>query len=52
MYFTGFADEAAKGIDGQIKATLDLGWHNIEARAIDGVNIHDLDDAAFDAVAE
>lgn len=52
MYFTGFADEAAKGIDGQIKATLDLGWHNIEARAIDGVNIHDLDDATFDAVAE
>ena len=51
MYFTGFADEAAKGIDGQIQATLDLGWKNIEARAIDGVNIHDLDDAAFDAVA-
>ena len=50
MYMTGFADEAAAGIDGQIKATLELGWSNIESRAIDGVNIHDLDDRAFDIV--
>lgn len=50
MYMTGFADEAATGIDGQIKATLDLGWKNIESRAIDGTNIHDLDDKAFDVV--
>lgn len=50
MYMTGFADEAAKDIDGQIKATKELGWSNIESRAIDGVNIHDLDDAAFDVV--
>ena len=50
MYMTGFADEAAKGIDGQIKATLELGWRNIESRAVDGVNIHDLDDTAFDIV--
>lgn len=49
MYFTGFADEAAKGVDGQIKATLELGWRDIESRNIDGKNIHDLDDAAFDA---
>jgi len=50
MYMTGFADEAAAGIDGQIKATLELGWSNIEARAIDGMNIHDLDERAFDIV--
>lgn len=50
MYMTGFADEAAKGIDGQIKATLELGWSNIEARAIDGMNIHDIDERAFDSV--
>lgn len=50
MYMTGFADEAAAGIDGQIKATLELGWKNIESRNIDGVNIHDLDDKAFDVV--
>ena len=48
MYLTGFADEAATALEGQIKATLELGWRHIEARAIDGVNIHDLSDAAFD----
>lgn len=51
MYLTGFADEAADGIDAQIQATLDLGWSNIEARNIDGRNIHDLTDAEFDVVA-
>lgn len=48
MYFTGFADEAAGALDGQIKATKTLGWSFIESRNIDGKNIHDLDDAAFD----
>jgi sugar phosphate isomerase/epimerase len=48
MYLTGFADEAAGDIDGQIAATKTLGWANIESRNIDGVNIHDMDDAAFD----
>ncbi|MDP6491431.1 MAG: TIM barrel protein [Kiritimatiellia bacterium] len=51
MYLTGFADEASPSIDGQIKATLALGWQNIESRNIDGKNIHDMDDAAFDVVA-
>ena len=50
MYFTGFADEAAKGIDDQIKATQAIGWSCIEARNIDGTNIHDLEDEAFDIV--
>ena len=50
MYMTGFADEAATSIDGQIKATKELGWSNIESRAIDKVNIHDLDDKTFDVV--
>lgn len=50
MYLTGFADEAAKDIDGQIRAIKELGWSNIESRNIDGVNIHDIDDKAFDAV--
>lgn len=48
MYFTGFADEAAKDLPGQISATRELGWSHIESRAIDGRNIHDIDDAAFD----
>jgi len=50
MYLTGFADEAAAGIDGQIRATLELGWRNIESRNIDGKNIHDIDDALFEQV--
>jgi len=50
MYMTGFADEAAASIEGQIKATCELGWSHIESRSIDGINIHDLDDDAFDSV--
>ncbi len=50
MYLTGFADEAAATIDGQIRATKELGWTNIESRAVAGKNIHDISDAAFDAV--
>ena len=34
MYYTGFADEAAIGIDGQIRATKELGWKFIETRKI------------------
>jgi len=49
MYLTGFADEAAGDLAGQIRATRELGWSRIESRNIDGVNIHDLSDEAFDA---
>ncbi len=52
MYLTGFADEAAKGITGQIAATRELGWAHIESRTVDGKNIHDLSDEAFDRVAD
>ncbi|WP_145447237.1 sugar phosphate isomerase/epimerase family protein [Mucisphaera calidilacus] len=52
MYLTGFADEAAADLPTQIKATQELGWKNIECRKIDGVNLHDLDEAAFDRVCE
>lgn len=50
MYLTGFADEAAVDIDGQILATKTLDWKSIEARSINGVNIHDLPEDEFDAV--
>lgn len=50
MYLTGFADEAASSIEGQIKATKELGWEYIEARNVDGVNIHNLSDEKFDEV--
>ena len=52
MYLTGFADEAARGVDGQIKATKQLGWHHIEARSIDCVNIVDLPDEKFEQILE
>lgn len=47
MKLTGFADEAAKDLATQIKATQELGWNYISARGIDGKNIHDLSDAEF-----
>lgn len=50
MYHTGFADEAAPDIDGQIRATKELGWKYIEARSIDGVNLTMVDDRKFDEV--
>ncbi len=50
MYLTGFADEAARDLDGQIKVTKELGWENIESRNIDGTNLHNLSDADFDIV--
>lgn len=50
MYFTGFADEAAPDIQGQIRATKALGWDCIEARNVDGRNIHDISDADFEKV--
>ncbi len=48
MYLTGFADEAADDIDGQIRATSELGWQYIESRSINGKNIHDIPDSDFD----
>ena len=50
MFFTGFADEAAVTIDGQIEATLKLGWKLIESRSIDNVNIHDIPEEKFEEV--
>jgi sugar phosphate isomerase/epimerase len=48
MYLTGFADEAAQDLAGQIRATRALGWNAIESRGIDGTNIHDLPEDAFE----
>lgn len=57
MYFTGFADEAALDLDGQIQATRELGWTNIEARQVAVGDfaaglIHDIPDAAFELLVE
>ena len=50
MYFTGFADEASSDIREQVRATRELGWKYIEARNIDGCNIHDLPEDKFEEV--
>jgi sugar phosphate isomerase/epimerase len=50
IHLSGFADEAADGIDGQIEVIKALGWKGIELRSVDGVNAHDLPDKDFDAV--
>lgn len=52
MKLTGFTDEAASDIDQQIKVTKALGWNYLSARMIDGSNIHDLSEKAFEAVCE
>jgi sugar phosphate isomerase/epimerase len=52
MYLTGFADEAAPDIEGQVRATKELGWAHIESRNIDGTNIHSLPDDEFDRVCD
>lgn len=51
----GIGDEAANAIDGQIGATTELGWKNIEMRGVEvpgfsKANFHDIPDPAFDAV--
>ena len=52
MFLTGFADEAADDLEGQIQATRELGWSHIEARNIGGKNIHDLPQREFEAVCD
>ena len=50
LFLSGFADEAADDLEGQIKIIKTLGWKYIEARKIDNISIHDLNDTAFDNV--
>ena len=52
MTLTGFTDEAASDLAGQIKVTKALGWDYLSLRMIDGTNIHDLSEAKFEAVCE
>lgn len=50
MKLTGFTDEAASDLAGQIKVTKTLGWDYISLRMIDDTNIHDLSEAKFEAI--
>lgn len=48
---TGFADEASRDIDLQIRATKDLGWSAISTRMVGNMNIHDMPEEDFLAAA-
>ena len=52
MIITGISDEAGKNIETQIKAHRELGWNELELRAVNGINAAgDLPDDEFDVVA-
>src|SRR5439155_1647795 len=53
MILTGIGDEGANTIDGQIKATKDLGWKYLEPRGVEvpgfaKANFHEIPNEAFD----
>ena len=50
MYYSGFADEAGKEVETQIRATVELGWSNIEMRDVGSANLTDISDAQFEDV--
>ncbi|MEM6964935.1 MAG: sugar phosphate isomerase/epimerase [Bacteroidota bacterium] len=52
MILTGFTDEASNDLDEQIKVTKALGWDYLSARTIGANNIHEISEAAFEAVCE
>jgi sugar phosphate isomerase/epimerase len=51
MFFSGIADEASPQLARQLQAHKDLGWQHIEIRNIEGSNLTDLSDEAFEATA-
>lgn len=50
MYLTGFTDEAGKDFDTQLRALKELGWHNMESRAIGTSNLAGITDAQFEEI--
>jgi sugar phosphate isomerase/epimerase len=57
MILMGIGDEAGASLESQIKATRELGWRHIEARAVEvtgypKANIHDIADPAFDMLVD
>ncbi len=53
MILLGIGDEGANTIDGQIRATQDLGWKHLEPRGVEvpgftKANFHDIPEEAFD----
>ena len=52
MYLTGFTDEAGKDFDTQLRALKELGWHNMESRAIGSSNLAGISDAQFEELQQ
>jgi sugar phosphate isomerase/epimerase len=52
MYLSGIADEASAFLARQLAAHRELGWRHVELRSIEGKNLTDLSDEAFDHVVE
>jgi len=50
MILTGFTDEASDNLEGQIKATKELGWTHLSARTFNGRNIHEVSDEVFEVI--
>jgi sugar phosphate isomerase/epimerase len=53
MLLTGISDEASATLDGQLRATCELGWRHLEMRGVEipgfaKANFHDLPKPAFD----
>ncbi|MDP3179983.1 MAG: TIM barrel protein [Spirochaetaceae bacterium] len=48
MSLAGFTDEAADSASDQARVAAGLGWRWIEARNVDGVNVHDLGEREFE----
>ena len=48
LEFTGISDEGAASLEEQIRLHKELGWQSLEIRGIDGVNISEMEDEAFD----
>lgn len=57
IQFTGIGDEAGNPLAAQIRATKALGWRHIEMRNVEmpgcaNGNVHDIPEAAFEALVE
>lgn len=52
MILTGFTDEASDNLEGQIRATRELGWTHLSARTFGGKNIHEVSEKAFEEICE
>lgn len=52
MILSGFTDEAADSLEGQIMATKALGWTYLSARTFGGQNIHDVSERDFEVICD